>query len=176
VKYLNQFLDKGFIKPNTMYTEAGPVIETPLSCAASIHEIVLQSWSMKPFGTHIRIFPAVPDSWKDVSFDKLLAEGAFEVSAARRDGKTKFVQIKSLAGAPCRVSTGLAGKIIASGAREFKVTTEIEDGQPVSNIDLKKGETVILSAEGERLSPDDFKIEPVAAQPGRSNFYGSPKR
>jgi hypothetical protein len=175
VKYLNAFLDKGFVKPNTMYTEAGPVIETPLSGAASIHEIVLQSWSMKPFGTHIRVFPAVPDSWKDVSFDKLLAEGAFEVSAVRRDGKTKFVQIKSLAGAPCRASTSLSGKVIASGARTFKVKSEMEDGLPVTVIDLKQGETVLLTSADEKLSPDDLKILPVAAQPGRENFYGSVK-
>lgn len=176
VKYLNQFLDKpGVIKPNTMYTEAGPVIETPLSGAASIHELVLQSWSMQPFGTHIRVFPAVPDDWKDVSFEKLLAEGAFEVSAVRRGGKTKFVQIKSLAGAPCRVSTSLAEGVIASGSRQFKVTTEIEDGQPVTVIDLKKGETVLLTSANEKLSPADLTINPVAAQNGRENFYGSPK-
>lgn len=175
VKYLNGFLDKGFVKPNTMYTESGPVIETPLSGAASLHEIVLQSWSMQPFGTHIRVFPAVPDSWKDVSFDRLLTEGAFEVSAVRRDGKTKFVQIKSLAGAPCRVSTSLSGKVVASGDREFKLTTETEDDQPVTVIDLKKGETVLLTSADTKLKPNDLIIAPVAAQPGRENFYGSIK-
>jgi hypothetical protein len=110
-----------------------------------------------------------------VSFDKLLAEGAFEVSAVRRHGKTKFVQIKSLAGAPCRVSTSLDGQIVASGTRKFKVTTETEDGQPVTVIDLKKGETILLTSTDEKLSDADLKIEPVAAQPGRENFYGSPK-
>jgi alpha-L-fucosidase 2 len=175
VKFLNAFLDKGFVKPNTMYTEAGPVIETPLSGAASIHELVLQSWSMKPFGTHIRVFPGVPDSWKDVSFDKLLTEGAFEVSAVRRDGKTKFVQIKSLGGAPCRVSTSLDGDVVASGNRDFKVTTETEDGQPITVIDLKKGETVLLTSAAEKLGADDLKIEPVAPQTDRLNYYGSPK-
>src|SRR6185295_15731381 len=38
VKYMNQFLDQQ-LKPNTMYTEAGPVIETPLAGAAAIMEI-----------------------------------------------------------------------------------------------------------------------------------------
>jgi alpha-L-fucosidase 2 len=176
VKYLNEFLDKpNVIKPNTMYTEAGPVIETPLSGAASIHELLLQSWSMQPFGTHIRVFPGVPHSWKDVSFDKLLAEGAFEVSAVRRDGKTKFVQIKSLAGAPCRVSTSLEGKIAATGSRKFTITTETEDNQPVTVIDLKKGETVVLTSADEKLSLENLAITPVPAQPGRENFYGLPK-
>ncbi len=152
LKYLQEFLDKPkTVLPNTMYVEAGPVIETPLSGAASIQQMVLQSWSMEPFGTHLRVFPAVPDSWKDVSFDKLLAEGAFEVSAVRQNGKTKFVQIKSLAGAPCRVSTSLEGQIVASGDRKFNVTTETDrDGQPVTVIDLKKGETVLLTSADEK--------------------------
>lgn len=176
VKYLQEFLDKPkTILPNTMYVEAGPVIETPLSGASSIMEIVLQSWSMTTFGTHIRVFPAVPDSWKDVSFDKLRAEGAFEVSAVRKDGKTKFVQIKSLAGNPCRVQTSLEGKIIASGDRKFNVTTETDrDGKPITVIDLKKGETVLLTSADEKLSPDDLKIDSVNA-PGIQNYYGSPK-
>ncbi|KAF9124995.1 hypothetical protein BGX30_000656 [Mortierella sp. GBA39] len=32
------------IKPNTMYKEAGPVIETPLAGAEAIHDMLLQSW------------------------------------------------------------------------------------------------------------------------------------
>lgn len=176
VKYLNEFLDKPkTVLPNTLYVEAGPVIETPLSGAASIHEIVLQSWSMEPLGTHLRVFPAVPDSWKEVSFDKLLAEGAFEISAVRKDGKTEFVQIRSLAGNPCRVQTGLEGKIVASGDRQFNVTTETDrDGQPITVVDLKKGETVLLTSADEKLSPGDLKIEPVPTA-GIQNYYGSPK-
>jgi alpha-L-fucosidase 2 len=175
VKYMQEFLDKPkTVLPNTMYIEAGPVIETPLSGAASIQQILLQSWSMTTFGTHIRVFPAVPDSWKDASFDKMLAEGAFEVSAVRKDGKTKFLQIKSLAGNPCRVSTSLEGKIVASGDREFKLTTEMEDGQPVTVIDLKKGETVLLTSADDKISADDLKIDAVNA-PGIQNYYGSPK-
>jgi hypothetical protein len=184
VPMLNKFLEfrEGMggtrynLKANTMYTEAGPVIETPLAGAATIHEMVLQSWSMDPFGTHIRVFPALPAGWKDVSFDKLLAEGAFEVSAVRKGGKTKFVQIKSLAGAPCRVRTGLEGDIVASGSRTFIVETgKDKNGLPIATIDLKKGETVLLTSAGETLSPGELTIEPVAAQPNRLNFYGSAK-
>jgi hypothetical protein len=164
------------VKANTMYTEAGPVIETPLSAAASLHEIVLQSWSMEPFRTHIRVFPAVPDGWQDVTLHKLLAEGAFEVSAVRRGGKTKFVQIKSLAGAPCRVSTSLDEPIVASGNRPFKVTTETDhNGRRLTRIDLHKGETVLLTSANATGARTDFAIEPVTAQADRLNFFGSPK-
>ena len=55
----------------------------------AVHEMLLQSW-----GDTIRIFPAVPDAWKDVSFRNLLAEGAVEVSATRIGGKTTSVTLK----------------------------------------------------------------------------------
>ena len=72
------------------------------------------------------------------------------------------------------MSTSLEGNIIASGDREFKLTTEMEDDQPVTVIDLKKGETVLLTSADEKFSADDLKIEPVTA-PGIQNYYGSPK-
>jgi len=171
VRLLNEFLDR-FVKPNTMYLEAGPVIETPLAAAAAIHELMLQSWTMDPFDTCIRVFPAVPDAWKDATFHKLLAEGAFEVSASRRDGRTKWIRITSLAGNPCRVRTGWTGKILASGSRPFELATaDDRNGNAVTTVDLRKGETVLLTP-----GPSaDLVIEPVAAQPGRENFYGSVK-
>jgi hypothetical protein len=175
VRLLEEFLDL-HVKANTMYLEAGPVIETPLAGAASIHELLLQSWSMEPFGTHIRVFPAVPDRWKDVTFHKLRTEGAFEVSAARRGGKTRFVEIKSLAGAPCRVATGLEEPLLASGSRRFKLTSETDrNGHPLTNVDLRKGETVVLTAAKDHADVAQLVIDPVPAQPGALNFYGSRK-
>lgn len=32
------------LRPNTMYMESGPVIETPLSGAQCVHDMLLQSW------------------------------------------------------------------------------------------------------------------------------------
>jgi len=131
---------------------------------------VLQSWSTDPFGTDIHVFPAVPDAWKDVTIHKMLAEGAFEISASRFDGKTQFVQIKSLAGAPCRVVTGLDNPVVAGGSRDFDVKTK--DG--VTEIDLKKGETVLLTSANAPVK--SFAIEPVAAESDRLNWYGARKQ
>src|SRR5207245_1127550 len=70
---LNQYLDAPrYMEPNTFYAEAGPVIETPLSAAASIQELFLQDW-----GGALRVFPAVPSGWADAAFDHLRADGAF---------------------------------------------------------------------------------------------------
>ena len=136
-KLLNEMMKGRFsIKPNTMYLEAGPVIETPLSAVTTMNEMLLQSW-----GGVIRVFPAIPASWKETSFDKLLAKGAFEVSAVRKNGDTKFIKIKSLAGQPCLVKTGWTEGIKASGKRRFILTKKAEG---VISIDLQKGEEVIL--------------------------------
>src|SRR2546421_594890 len=99
VTRLNQYLDAPrYMEPNTFYAEAGPVIETPLSAAASIQELFLQDW-----GGALRVFPAVPGAWLDAAVDRLRADGAFLVSGARRGGRTAWVRIASLAGEPCRL-------------------------------------------------------------------------
>jgi len=98
-------------KPNTMYTEAGPVIESPLAVAESINDMLLQSW-----GDDIRVFPAVPSEWPDVTIHHLMAEGGFLISAVRRDGKTKWIRVESLAGEPCRIRTDMEGEL--HGVRE----------------------------------------------------------
>ncbi|MGG1516442.1 glycoside hydrolase family 95-like protein [Paenibacillus oryzisoli] len=133
-----------------MYTETFPVIETPLSSAECIHYMVMQCW-----GDTIRVFPAVPDEWKDISFGKLLAEGAFEVSGRWSKGKTEYVVIKSLAGAPLKIMPNLLGPLEASGERNFSIT-EVSPG--VYKIDLKQGESVLLYTGNQ---PEEIGIGPV---------------
>jgi hypothetical protein len=160
-KFLNGFIDYPLVARNGMYAEAGPVLETPLAAAHCVHEMLMQSW-----GDKIRIFPAVPAAWHDVVFHDLLAEGAFEVSAERRSDATRWVRIKSLAGEPCRVRPGLAGEVKAAGARSFKLTTI---GEGVFEIDLKKGEEVLLYT-GVEIPP--ATVGPVPANPEKLNWYG----
>jgi len=73
-------------------------LEGNFAAAAGLQEMLLQSYS----GT-IRIFPAVPANWKDISFKTLRAEGAFLVSAERKDGLTDSVTIISEKGGDCRL-------------------------------------------------------------------------
>lgn len=101
VRQLNVLLEK-YIQPNTLYREAGPVIETPLSAAASLQELYLQSW-----GDKIRVFPAVPARWKNISFINFRAKGAFLISAARKNGETSVIQIESQKGGECNIQTGM---------------------------------------------------------------------
>ncbi|ULL13589.1 alpha-L-fucosidase [Paenibacillus sp. H1-7] len=161
VQCLNDFM-KQYLKPNTMYMESGPVIETPLSAAASIHDLMLQSW-----GDKIRIFPAIPAHWHDVTFHGLRAEGGFLVSAVKQEGATRFILIHSEAGEPCRIQTDIAGPVACSGSRAFTLTSN-EDGS--IQIDLNKGEFVIIYPEG---SEPDLAFVPVPANPDRLNSFGS---
>jgi alpha-L-fucosidase 2 len=163
VRLLNDFLTR-YVKPNTMYLEAGPVIETPLAGAQSIHDILMTSW-----GNKIRLFPGVPSSWRDVTFHNLRAQGGFSVSASRRNGQTQWVRIQSLAGEPCVLqfdestsqstleARGMPSKVLAPGLLQ---------------LDLKRGQSVLLQPRGSRHVA---LVEPVAAQPQQMNVWGSRK-
>jgi hypothetical protein len=89
LQYFRQLNDR-FIQPNTLYKESGPVIETPFALANSLQELSLQFW-----GGKVRIFPAIPATWKDVSFKNFRTDGAFLISASKKDGITEKVEISS---------------------------------------------------------------------------------
>lgn len=144
------------LRPNTMYMESGPVIETPLSGAQCVHDMLLQSWGKK-----IRVFPAVPSTWKDVQYQDLRAEGAFVVSAIRKEGKTMSIRIKSLAGEPCILQTDMEAPIVRIGN-----ATLTPQGQDEYSLDLKKGETVTITSQSGNTSA----ISPVSG--AGKNFFG----
>lgn len=149
LSYLDKLFGR-FLSVNTLYRESGPVIETPLSGAQAIHDMLLQSW-----GGKIRIFPAVPDSWQDVAYSNLLTEGAFNVSASRKNGKTEFIEVKSLAGEPCIIATDIPQPIFKS-KRNLKVEC-LSEG--IWQVNLKKDETMIIYPEG--TSPE-LVIRPIS--------------
>ncbi len=159
-RYLNKLLDSK-IPPNTLYVEAGPCIETPLSAAASLNDMLLSSW-----GDRIRVFPGVPSTWADVSIRDLRAQGAFLVSAAREHGRTVWVRVKSLAGEPCRICPNLPGIV--------RATVPLKSvGNGVYELALKKGEEAILYT-GDKLPT--CEIRPVAANPARCNYFGQDRK
>ncbi|MBL7969760.1 MAG: hypothetical protein JNK09_22350 [Prolixibacteraceae bacterium] len=153
---------------NTMYVESGgrnPVLETPLSAAASIMELLLQSW-----GGKIRVFPAVPADWKDASFHQLRAQGGFLVSAVRNQGKTDWISVKSLSGEPCLVKIpDWTNAVQVSKGRQIPIT-KVADGE--FRIDLKAGEEIILSSGTNATKP---QVKAISHSSGELNLYGVKK-
>lgn len=78
-------------------------LEGNFAFAAGLQELLLQSYA-----GFIEVMPAVPSSWRDVSFEKLRAEGAFIVSARKVDGILSEIKIVAEQGGSTRVK--LAGK------------------------------------------------------------------
>jgi len=159
VDLLSRALDSSFT-PNTFNHEGGsPVIEGPLSWAAAVHELLLQSW-----GGTIRIFPGVSESWSDVSFRELRAEGAFLVSAIRRGGKTRAVRIESLAGEPCRVAPGLSSPVRVRGGVQ-KALSDLGGG--IYELNLQRGQKVVLYTEGDGGDDGQAAAAMLSDLPGR---------
>jgi len=94
-------------------------LEGNFAAAAGLQEMLLQSYS----GT-IRVFPAIPAGWKDVSFTTLRAEGAFLVSAKRHDGVTQTVEIRAERSGKARLANpfgGAAFEIVATRPEDVTI-------------------------------------------------------
>ena len=71
-------------------------LEGNFLASQAVHEMVLQSWSAIPGKIStgvIRLFPATPKKWANVSFNNLRAEGGYKVSASRKNNKIKWFSI-----------------------------------------------------------------------------------
>ena len=75
---------------NTLYSENGwPTFESPIAASRNILDMLLQDDR-----GNIKVFPALPSTWKNVYFYHLRAQGGKLVSAERKDGKTLWVTIE----------------------------------------------------------------------------------
>jgi alpha-L-fucosidase 2 len=102
-------------------------LEGNFAFASGIQEMLIQSHTKI-----VRLFPAIPHSWKDVSFDKLRTEGAFLVSAQMKDGLVDNVEIISEMGGELRFANPFNSTLFATDHKY-----EIEDG--VIIITMEKG-------------------------------------
>jgi hypothetical protein len=127
-----------------------------------VHDMLVQSW-----GDRIRVFPGVPGSWKDAVFHNLRAEGAFLVSAVRREGRTAWVRLQSLAGEPCVVQADFGGETPKVLAKRGVGLGRVSPG--VWSLDLKKGESVVLHT-GKEMP--ELEIAPLPMPEKEMNRYG----
>lgn len=90
----------------SLFTYRPFTLEGNFAFAAGVQEMLLQSHT-----GIVRVFPAIPASWEDVSFENLRAMGAFLVSATRKGGKVTMLRVYSEAGGPLAIVSPVSGKV-----------------------------------------------------------------
>jgi len=113
-------------------------MEANCGVSAGISDMLLQGW-----GDIVRVFPAVPSHWRDVVFRDLRTEGAFAVSAIRRQSRTAWVSVRAGVAGTLRLRDpfGDAPVSLTGGALRR------EDGMFVG--ELAAGQEVVFCLEGE---------------------------
>ena len=109
-------------------------LEGNFAFAAGIQEMLIQSHT-----GIIHIFPAIPAGWKDASFSNLRAEGAFLVSAQRKNGSVTSLSIRSEKGGRVLISNPFE----TSARIESNIMFHCDDG--VIIIDMHPGERATLT-------------------------------
>ena len=113
-------------------------IEAAMAAAAAVIELLVQC-------SHgiVRVFPAVPGTWRDVSFEGIRVEGAFLVSARMQDARPQIVEISSEAGGPLRMANPFADQrcmVRTDGGMETVVQAA------VVRLDTRPGQRITLTA------------------------------
>ncbi len=108
VKHLDvrKFGISALTEPELTHVDAG------FGVATAIMEMLLQSWH-----GIIRVFPATPEFWGDVSFCNLLAEGAVVVSAEKKNGRVCRIAITPKFNGTVKVKNVFNGTAIVDGEK-----------------------------------------------------------
>lgn len=119
----------------SLFTYRPFTLEGNFAFASGIQEMLLQSHT-----GIIRIFPAIPASWKDVSFKDLRAMGAFLVSAEQKDGSVLQITIYPEQGGTCRIA-------LPASMQNREISVEGNDGEVtrkdnILTIHTKKGKAI----------------------------------
>lgn len=95
-------LKKGY----TSFTYRPFTLEGNFACASAIQEMLLQSHT-----GIIRVFPAIPEGWREVGFNKMRAVGGFLVSADYRNGRVQGITILSEKGGVLKILNPFTNQI-----------------------------------------------------------------
>jgi hypothetical protein len=118
------------------YTYRPFTLEGNFAFASAINEMLIQSHT-----GIIRVFPAVPNSWENVSFNKLRTVGAFLVSSEMKNGEVTKVEIESETGGEFQLANPFtSGKYTISG------NLEKHESDGIIKIQTIKGQKIILIA------------------------------
>jgi alpha-L-fucosidase 2 len=102
------------------YTYRPFTLEGNFAFAAGVQEMLLQSHT----GV-IKIFPAIPDTWQNVSFNQLRTEGAFLISAEKKDGQVFWMEIYSEKGGELKLANPFEKREVKiTGTDRFNFSSE----------------------------------------------------
>jgi alpha-L-fucosidase 2 len=110
-------------------------LEGNFAFASGIQEMLLQSQNGL-----IKIFPAIPAEWKDISFNQLRAEGAYVISAEMKDKRIVSVKIFSERGGKIKIKNPFQGNFLLNGKNGLQFVTK----NNTIVYDAKKEEVIIL--------------------------------
>ncbi len=110
-------------------------LEGNFAFAEGLQEMLLQSH--KGF---IEIFPAIPQNWKEVSIDKLRAEGAFLISAKKENGVVEEVKILSEKGGLLRLKSPFKTFYIANTNKKYLFNSK----ENILEIKMNPGEEIVV--------------------------------
>jgi hypothetical protein len=85
----------------------------------------------------VYVLPDRPRNWRDLSFDRIRTEGAFQIGATMKDGQLVEVRVKSLAGGPLT--------LVHSLGERYQVDSKPMQGNRFIRT-CKAGETIILKS------------------------------
>jgi hypothetical protein len=119
-------------------------MEANCGASAGLSDMLVQGWR-----DTLRIFPAVPQHWPGVAFRDLLTEGAFRVSAVRREGRVTWVRVVAGVDRQLRLRNPFGdAPCVVSGPTPRRQGNDLV-------VDLAKGQGIVLRLRGEPLSFDE---------------------
>ncbi len=108
-------------------------LEGNFAFAQGVQELLLQSRS-----NYIQAFPATPQSWKDVSFNNLRAEGAFLVSGVKENGVPTQVKIYAEKAGLLRIKLPFRTYVV----KNFPAGFVKMDNDGIIEVNLKKQQSI----------------------------------
>lgn len=137
-------------------------IEAGFGAVAALQELVLQS-----NGGVVRLFESAPPAWADVSLWNFRTEGAFLISAVRKDYRTKFIHVYAEVGGTLVLRSTWKEDFVHVERGDNVETCSLVDG--AITLAMLPGEEVTLW-QGERRPP--IEVHPLTGIPSDYNYYG----
>lgn len=109
-------------------------LEGNFAFAQAVHELLIQTRNAV-----IEVFPAVPESWKNIAFHTLRTEGAFLVSAVKKNAVVSEVKVTAEKGGELLLKLPFKTWLVDGVERK---DVRIENG--IAAVHTQKGQTIIF--------------------------------